>query len=378
MRNPGPRWFLVVLAVALNLLPLARLGSSSSTSQTFALPDSVSPGSSLPFFQEEFINPDAPQPMAHVSSICELPDGKLAATWYAGSREGAPDVAIFFATSEPRQHAWSNPRTIVTPETAARDSGRAVRKVGNALIFSDRAGKLWLVYVTITIGGWSGSSLNLASSSDQGQSWTPGRRLTLSPFFNLSELVKNGPVRLSGSGWAVPIYHELVGKFPELLWLDHAGESKSRIAGGSAGFQPALVALSTNDALAFLRDTTSRRRISMAHSHDAGRSWSAPEVIDFPNPDSGLDAVRLADGRLLLAFNDSASGRENLRLALSTDNARTWRRVATIAQQAGAEFSYPFLLQTRDGNIHLVYTWKRKAIKHAVFNPAWLAAGGAS
>ena len=79
-----------------------------------------------------------------------------------------------------------------------------------------------------------------------------------------------------------------------------------------------------------------------------------------------------SDGRLLLAFNDSAAGRENLRLAVSEDEGRSWRRAATLAEESGAEFSYPYLLQTRDGTVHLVYTWKRKGIKHVAFNAAWL------
>ena len=82
----------------------------------------------------------------------------------------------------------------------------------------------------------------------------------------------------------------------------------------------------------------------------------------------------MPDGRLLLAFNDSKHGRANLRLGLSTDNGKSWQRIATLAEEAKAEFSYPFLLQTRDGNIHAVYTWKRKAVKHVVFNEAWVNA----
>ena len=76
----------------------------------------------------------------------------------------------------------------------------------------------------------------------------------------------------------------------------------------------------------------------------------------------------------MLAFNDSIAGRSNLRLAVSDDAGRTWKRLATLAEEPGAEFSYPFLLQTRDGKIHLVYTWKRKGIKHVAFNAAWLDA----
>jgi predicted neuraminidase len=316
--------------------------------------------------------------MSHVASVCELRDGRLAAAWYAGSREGARDVAICFATQQRGQSRWTAERAILTPARAARDLHRGLKKVGNPVIFSDATGTLWLLYVTIALGGWSDSSLNLTTSTDEGQTWTPSRRLTLSPFFNISELVRNRPVPLSGGGWLVPIYHEFIGKFPELLWLrdtaDGLSATKSRVTGGRSSFQPALAALSTNTALCFLRDCSPRKRISVACTDDAGRTWSPPQALDLPNPDSGLSALRLADGRVLLAFNDSDTGRGNLRLAASADEGRTWKPLATLEQETGAEFSYPYLLQARDGKIHLVYTWKRKAIKHAAFNTAWLDA----
>ncbi len=375
MRNSGVRWLLISLALLLNGLSLLRSHSGFSQSE-FAAPEKPKFDLTTSLFREEFINFTSSVPSVHVASLAELPDGGLAASWYGGSREGARDVAVFFATQSQGQEGWSTPRPILTPQIAARDLNRAVRKVGNSLIVCDPSGKLWLLYVTINLGGWSGSSLNLTTSVDQGQTWSPSQRLTLSPFFNLSELVKNGPTRLNGGGWAVPIYHELVGKFPEILWLGGTAREldavKSRVAGGRSGFQPALVALNPSNAITFLRDTTEKRRISVTRSDDAGLRWSVPETLDLPNPGSGLDAIRLADGRLLLAFNDSASERENLRLAISTDDGRTWKRAVTLAEEKGAEFSYPFLLQTHDGNIHVVYTWKRKAIKHVVFSVAWL------
>ncbi len=377
MRRAGARWLLILAAVALNglplLWPLPRGAHFLPAVEPHAQPPSADPA---PSFAEELINPGSPLRTSHVASICELRDGRLAAVWYAGSREGARDVAICFAAQEPGQSLWATPRAILTPEQVARDLHRSVKKVGNPLVFSDAAGKLWLLYVTINIGGWSGSSLNLTTSTDNGDSWAPSRRLTLSPFFNVSELVRSKPSPLSDGNWLVPIYHECLGKFAELLWLRDTGDglaaTKTRITGGRSAFQPALAVLSTNTALAFLRDCSPRKRIAVARTDNAGVSWSAPESLDLPNPDSGLAALRLSDGRVLLAFNDSAAGRDNLRLAVSQDEGRTWRRVATPAEEPGAEFSYPFLLQTRDGRIHLVYTWKRQGIKHVAFNTAWL------
>jgi predicted neuraminidase len=314
--------------------------------------------------------------MSHVASISELPDGSLAATWYAGSREGAGDVAIYFSTRGPGDSRWSAPRTLVTRESAARDLNRYVRKVGNAVLFADGAGRLWLLYVTVSIGGWSGSSLNLTTSSNGGATWTQSQRLTLSPFFNLAELVKNGPTPLLHGQWAVPIYHELVSTFPEVLWLDETPNgiraSKSRVGAGWFGYQPALAPLSIDTALAVLRNDSAANTLSIAHTEDRGETWSTPQSLALPNPDAGLDAIRLSDGRLLLAFNDSKTGRENLRLALSLDVGQTWTRIATVAEEPGADFSYPFLMQAANGDVHLVYTWKRAAIRHVVFNTPWL------
>jgi predicted neuraminidase len=377
MKRKAIRGILILLAVALNLLPL--LGPDGGTARIvpgFRILEHLPAASTAPFFHEEFINPDSPLPMSHVASICELPDGRLAAAWYAGSREGARDVAIFLSTRAPGKSAWSKPRSIVTRQSTARDLNRSIDHVGNAVIFADSTGLLELLYASITVGGWSGSSLNLTTSADEGLTWTPSQRLTLSPFFNFTELVKNAPVALTDGSWVVPIYTEFIGKFPELLWLRKCGgdflATKSRIAGGRAGFQPALVTLSTNAALAFLRDCSPQRKIAISHTTDAGRTWTSPTDIDLPNADSGLDALRLTDGRLLLAFNDSKIGRENLRLAVSVDAGRTWMRVATLAEEAGSSFSYPFLIQGGDGYVHLVYTWNRKAIKHVEFNAAWL------
>ncbi len=380
MRGGGTRWFLILLAVLLNGLPLLKPGPRTVfSSARFAVSEkSPTDTSTNALFREEFINPNSTVRSVHVASLCELPDGTVAATWYGGTREGARDVNIFFATQAPGGDTWTAERSIITAQMAVRDLNRAVRKVGNALILCDASGKLSLLYVTITLGGWSGSTLNLTTSADQGKTWTPTRRLTLSPFFNISELVKNGPTPLRAGGWAIPIYHELLGKFPEILWLRESGGDvlamKSRVLGGRAGFQPAMTSLNANDGLLYLRDTSDHRRISVTRTSDSGRNWSQAQDLDLPNPGSGLDAVRLSDGRLLLAFNDSVQGRANLRLAISADEGRTWKRIATVAEEPGAEFSYPFLMQARDGNIHLAFTWKRKNIRHIVFNEAWLNA----
>jgi predicted neuraminidase len=373
MTRSATRVALILLAVGLNLWPWLDAGDPAPG---FAIRTRAQSPAAQARFEEEPINSDSTLPMSHVASICELADGTLVAAWYAGSREGARDVAIYLSTRGAANTRWSPARAIVTRESAARDLNRYIKRVGNSVIFSDASDRLWLLYVSVSFAGWSGSSLNVTVSADRGLTWTPSERLTLSPFFNVAELVKNAPVALAGGGWAVPIHHELVGNFAEVLWLrDVAGQvraTKSRLSAAHYGYQPAMTALAANRAIAFLRHDGVPGAVSVARTDDSGRSWSSPLPLDLPNPDAGLAAIRLIDGRLLLAFNDSPDSRENLGLAVSTDEGQTWARVLMLPEEPGGHYSYPFLMQARTGDVHLVYAWQRKVIKHVTFNPAWL------
>jgi predicted neuraminidase len=183
-------------------------------------------------------------------------------------------------------------------------------------------------------------------------------------------------VPMSGGGFAIPIYHECVGRFPEILWIRMSGETlrfrKTRMAGGRTFTQPTIVPYGARGAIALYRNCSDKRAVGMATTRDAGNTWSEPHTLGLPNPDSGLNALLLTDGRILLAFNDSRTDRENLQLAVSYDTGARWLRVARIEEGAGEEFSYPYMILGRDRRIHLVYTWRRKRIKHVVFNEHWI------
>jgi len=332
-----------------------------------------------PFFQDELIDPHPAARLCHVASICELADGRLAAAWYAGSKEGATDVNILLAFRQRgRDGGWTTPRVLADRTSASRELGRYVRKVSNAVLFTDSNDKLWLVYDSSAIPGAVGGSLNSKTSNDGGNTWTASQRLTLSPFFNMGEMVKNKPTLLSGGGLALPIYHELINDFPEILWLIQSGQeltaTKTRAFGGRRGYQPCMVPVTQETGALLCRAPGAVDSIQASRTTDGGRSWSEPVSAGLPNPDAGIDAIRLRDGRLLLAFNDSVRVRTNLKLAISRDEGTTWQRAATLVQDSdGISAAYPFLLQTRDGNIHLVYSVNKRVIRHVVFNTAWLA-----
>ena len=314
-----------------------------------------------------------PQPSAHAPTLAELPDGRLAAAWFAGSREGARDVAIVMATFDGR--AWSPARTIVTREQVQRDTARVVRKLGNPVLATDAQGRLHLWFVSVGYGGWAGSSINHALSGDAGKSWSPAAKLVASPFWNLSTLVRTPPLPLADGGWGLPAYHEFAAKRSEWLRLDASGRlrDKARLPASQRTLQPAVAALDATRALALMRDAGPANRVRLAAGADAGATWQDARPTALPNPNASVALLRIKDGRLLLAYNPQAANRNKLALSISTDEGRSWSAPRLVEDAAGGEeFSYPALLQGRDGTIHLAYTWQRRTIKHLAFAPGWL------
>lgn len=383
MEDLTRRSVLASAAAALWAWPRTDRGPLPSAGARFLLPTAQPPADDRPFFASGFIDHDPPLAYVHCPSICALPAGGLACVWYAGSREAVRDVSLYLAESpslEPASSApaWGSPRLVIDRDRAVADLGRFVDKVGNAVLFPDATGRLWLVYVTIGIGGWSGSSLNACFSTDGGKTFSRSQRLSLSPFFNVSELVRAAPVLLDSGEIALPVYHECIGKFPEVVWLRPEGDRlvarKSRMAGGRSLLQPAIVPIGGTEAVAFLRDHGPARRLVEQRSSDGGRSWSAPQPTPLANPDASVAAVRLSNGAVLVALNHSAANRESLSLAIHDPSSEEWRIIATLDRESGQKFAYPYMIQDRRGLVHLVYTWKMKRIRHVAMNEAWIFA----
>lgn len=332
----------------------------------------------VPHFAHGWVSPPAHTPSAHGSSLCALPSGDLLAVWYGGSREGGTDVSLYTSRLPAAGGGWTTPRMEMDRVMAQQELDRVIKKVGNAVIFPDPRGLLWMVYVSVSVGGWSGSALNVRTSADEGQTWSPSERLTLNPFLNLSTLVRNKPIFARDGRIGLPVYHEMAAKFPQILWLTPGADGRLadyrvRNLPGQAGLiQPALVPLDENRVLMLLRDRSPDRLMHLAVSQDAGWTWSAARHTDLPNPDAAVDGLRLRDGRILIVYNHASSGRENLRLAVSSDQGRSWRSGAVIEETPRAEYSYPTLAEDQQGRIHLTYTWRRERIRHVSFNVAWL------
>jgi predicted neuraminidase len=372
------RWLLLVGTVTVFALLYARIVFAPVRVE-FVPPSVLAslPARGKPLYEVRKVTSGATK-FAHSASAVEVLGGGVRAFWFGGSREGATDAAIYSAVYEPLASTWANEAIVATPARLQRDLKRWVRKVGNPVVVRDQDSRLRLFVVSVTAGGWAASSINTLVSDDEGASWGRARRLVASPFLNLSTLVKGAPLLSSDEDrLLLPAYHELAAKFGELLHVGENGQvlDKRRLSWGDVSLQPVIVPRNAREAVGFMRYSgPPPARVLAVRSTDGGRSWSAPEKTALPNPNSGVDALRLLDGSLLLAFNDSEDGRNDLSLAHSRDDGRTWKRIHRVEHvaDANAEFSYPFLMRTSDGEFHLLYTANKAEIRHARFNRAWL------
>lgn len=328
-----------------------------------------------PFFHQQLIPTVPAAPAVHSATMVNLPDGDHLAAWFGGSKEGAPDVHIYVSREHDGQ--WSRPRAVAGRLSTQRDTLRFTRMTGNPVMFFGGDGRLYLIYVTVSIGGWAGSALNEMVSTDNGAHWSPARRLITTPMFNISTLVRENPVPLVGGDLALPVYNESLGMFGEWLRLGPHGRllHRYRIDAGTDSLQPALVPVSPEKAFAYMRyDGSPPNRVLVSITRDGGWHWTAPRKLALANPDSAVAAIRLPNGQILMAYNPEPANRNVLALALSDDGIH-FTRVATLASSPNpeAEFSYPYMVE-RGERIDVVYTWWRRHIAHASFNIAWLEA----
>jgi predicted neuraminidase len=366
-----------VLLLLAALLPVLYLSLPAATAPDFELGQETALDNSRASMAMGYACSECLVPSVHGANVIETRDGGLFATWFGGSREGGRDVELWGADYVPATRSWSVPRRVIGPAESKAALGRYIKTVGNSVLVRGMHGELWLYYVTVSVGGWAGSSLNVTLSNDEGKSWNAPRRLITSPFFNVSTLNKSAAIHYRDGTIGLPVYHEFIGKFAELLHLDSDGRvlDKTRITQGRHAIQPLLLPLDARQALALMRDTgPGPGHVLASRSADAGRHWSPDQELNLPNPDSAVAGLRRPDGSLLLVFNDVEAGRSSLALAVSRDQGRSWQTVRHFEQvnDGKSEFSYPYMIRAGDGSMHLLYTWNRKRIRHVVFNDNWV------
>lgn len=316
------------------------------------------------FVRSEFVFEEAPFRSCHASTIAET-SGGLVAAWFGGTEEGALDVGIWISRHDGRQ--WSDPVEVVN---GANDEKRVRYPCWNPVLFQPRVGPLLLFYkVGPSPSTWWGMWME---SSNSGRTWSEPKRLPN----NMLGPIRNKPVELpsgtllSGSstedaGWRV---HMEMASATRKTW------SRTAPLNGAmemAAIQPTIL-VHRSDSIQIL-SRTKQGRISEAWSEDGGVTWGRMTATELPNPNSGIDAVMLRDGRSLLVYNHTRKGRGVLNVAVAKADGKRWSSALVLEDEPGSEFSYPAVIQTRDGSVHITYTWKRQRIKHVVLDPFKLA-----
>jgi predicted neuraminidase len=332
-----------------------------------------------PVYHEQFIS-FGETSAVHAPAISQRDDGKLLAVWYAGTREGAKDVAIASTIIDPDSYTLSPAHSVASRLQTEKDTWRYIRKLGNPIVHQLADGRMMLIYVSVSFGGWAASNLNIRFSDDGGLSWDQSKRLVTSPFINISTLVKGTPVNLVNGDIGIPVYHEFMGKFSEFLILDSQGniKNKHRISWGRDAIQPVIIPVTPQKAIALLRDSGEiDKRIGFSVSNDTGQHWSTPTPLNLPNPNAAV-AASSANNTIISVFNNHEDERNDLTLAISKDQGVNWNIIHQFESEAlqpgkKVEFSYPYLIRDDKGGFHLVYTWHKKRIKYIHFNQAWLS-----
>ncbi len=314
----------------------------------------------------EFIYDEAPFPECHASTIAETPQG-LVTAWFGGTREGNNDVGIW--VSRQLDGAWTEPVEVANGVQHAT----LRHPCWNPVLFQQPGGALQLYYKCgPSPSTWWGM---LTESDDGGASWSWPRRLPEA----IDGPVKNKPVLLSTGELLCGSSTEYDGWTVHFEITADAGRSWERIGPINTGeqfnaIQPTI--LTHADGRLQILCRSRENRITTSWSKDHGRSWSPMTATILPNPNSGIDAVTLNDGRHLLVYNHTLRGagtprgRSLLNVALS-DDGETWQAALVLENEPG-EFSYPAVIQTDDGNVHITYTWKRRKVRHVVVDPAAL------
>lgn len=366
-----------------------------------------------PSFRAELVFPLHPQ-HNHAPGIAECPNGDLLVSWYRGSGERkADDVAVYGARQRKGETTWGDAFLMVdTPGFPD----------GNTALWVDGRGRLFLFWPVVIANTWESCLTQYLVSEDYEHDgcpkWTWRGSVFLKPERFAERMLAGLKERLaldnigeeerrfakhveehvvdtlsSRLGWQprckptqlpsgrilLPLYTDLYS-VSLMAISDDGGETwfGSEPLAGFGNIQPAVLRRDDGTLLAYMRENGPLEKIRVSESKDNGVSWGPVGTIDLPNPGSGLDAVRLANGHWVMIYNDTTLGRNSLAVSISTDEGRTWPHSRHLEKQEKGSYHYPAVIQGKDGLIHFVYSYfvdQGKSMKYAVANEEWVLAG---
>ena len=303
---------------------------------------------------------DAPFPSCHASTIAETPDGMVAA-FFGGTAERNPDVGIWVCRYDGDR--WTPPQEVAN---GLFPDGKRL-PCWNPVLFMTPEKTLLLFYkLGPSPSEWWGMMI---SSADNGKTWSRPERLPdgfMGPVKNKPELLAQGillcPSSTENKGWRVQM--ERTPDYGK-TW------TKTDVGSGDGKFSAIQPCILKHPGKLQILCRTREGVIAESWSADNGLTWSHLSATDLPNPNSGIDAVTLKNGIHLLVYNPTTTGqngrggpRTPLSVALSKDG-KVWNQEINLETEP-REYSYPAVIQTSDGLIHITYTWKRKSVKHVV------------
>jgi len=318
--------------------------------------------------RNEFIFEKAPFPESHAATIAETPVGLIAA-WFGGTKERNPDVGIW--TSRLINDKWTAP--VEVANGIVNDTLRYA--CWNPVLYQIPKGDLLLFYkVGPNVAGWKGYMI---TSKDQGKSWSKPKALPdglLGPVKNKPVLLANSelwcPSSTEGNGWKV--HFEVTPDFGK-TWRKVGPINDGKTINA---IQPSILIHKNGDLQILCRSRN--RSIVESWSADNGKTWSEMQLTSMPNNNSGTDAVTLKDGRQLLAYNhvktpeqEKKGSRTPLNIAISEDG-KSWDAALILEDSQISQYSYPSVIQSADGMVHVVYTWRRERIKYVKIDPVKL------
>jgi alpha-L-fucosidase len=311
----------------------------------------------------ELILQDPPFAQCHASTLVETKPGELLTAWFAGSREGSNDVKIWSASNI--NGKWTSPRVLADGKMSESQS----YPCWNPVLFKSKDGVLFLFYkVGPNPREWWGM---YKKSRDNGTNWSAAVRLpdgVIGP-------VKNKPIQLTDGTILSPSSTESKtevwkahierssdqGKTWQIIPVDH--ESQFNV------IQPSIL-LHPNGHLQILC-RSKEGNVIQSWSEDKGLTWGKLSRTNLLNPNSGTDAVTLADRTHIIVYNplvpgkDWFNGRFKINAAMSEDG-KDWKDIAILEDGTREEYSYPAIIQTADGKVHITYTFDRKNLKHII------------